>query len=105
MAKQPAAALRPPKAAVQDPRVTGAPAAPAAIEKNPVVPPDAPDANKAPVRERKKLAEAKVSVTVHTPFMLRRDDGTECRFHQGVQDILESDADHWYAKHHLDRNE
>lgn len=41
-----------------------------------------------------------VKLHVHTPFTLRRDDGTLEQFKVGERDIPEATAAHWYFKHH-----
>lgn len=92
-----------------DPRDTGTVAAKPAQTHNPNAPADAQSAAPSAVTEqprtRKKLEPDLVSVTVHTAFILTRDSGEQVKYSQGTQDIPVEDADHWYAKHHLDRNE
>lgn len=39
---------------------------------------------------------------VQTPFTLTKDDGEQVSFSQGVQDIADDLADHWYVKAHAE---
>jgi hypothetical protein len=41
-------------------------------------------------------------VFIKTPFGLQRDDGTFIAYAVGEHDIPEMDANHWYARHHIE---
>lgn len=98
------------KKSAADPRDTGGTSAPAA-KTNPLVPPGAPGEHPTttsgdnPSPRRRTKVEDLVSVTVHTPFKLTDDNGVQHHYHAGTQDVPREHAAHWYAAHHLEKNE
>lgn len=100
------------KKAAADPRDAAGSTATPSTQHNPLAPPGA--AGKLPTstsgaeppqpRKRARVQDL-VSVTVHTPFKLTDDDGVQHHYHAGTQDVPREHADHWYAAHHLEKNE